>query len=308
MRKSKGLTRIDVAVALACIALVLAQAAVLNAGGRERSKREACLANLRMLTAAWQMYADDNAGKLVNGAAYSGNPCPTCPADPGNTCAATLPNDPAHLSSFQEQIDHGNELPWLGSYYVLTAPDCGKKCAIDSGALWKYIGDYNIYRCPVGNKNELVTYAIVDGVNGRREGRGTIPTGLWKKTIGQIRKSATQVVFVDEGRITPDSFAVTYGAGGWITPGNWFDGPDARHGDGTTVSLADGHTEYWKWCLETANYARLLESPSPPNWHYFPLGATPQPSDAAYQDLYKMTLGCWGQIGFSIAGHPPQID
>ena len=35
MKKQEGLTRIDVAIALACLALVLAQAAVLNAGGRE---------------------------------------------------------------------------------------------------------------------------------------------------------------------------------------------------------------------------------------------------------------------------------
>ena len=72
MRKQAGLTRIDVAVALACVALVLAQAGVINAGGRERSKREVCMANLRTLTAAWQVYADDNAGKIVNGGQYDG--------------------------------------------------------------------------------------------------------------------------------------------------------------------------------------------------------------------------------------------
>ena len=54
MRRQTGLTKVDVVVALACIALVLAQAGIINAGGRERSKREVCLANLRTLTAAWQ--------------------------------------------------------------------------------------------------------------------------------------------------------------------------------------------------------------------------------------------------------------
>jgi Tfp pilus assembly protein PilE len=67
MNANKGLTRIDVIIAVACIALVLAQASIINAGGRERAKREACLANLRMLTAAWNMYADDNANKIVCG-------------------------------------------------------------------------------------------------------------------------------------------------------------------------------------------------------------------------------------------------
>ena len=47
--------------------MFLAQAAVLNAGGRQLAKREVCLANLRTLAAAWQMYAQDNAGKFPVG-------------------------------------------------------------------------------------------------------------------------------------------------------------------------------------------------------------------------------------------------
>ena len=64
MRKQEGLSRIDAVIALACIALVFAQAAILNAGGRGLARREVCLANLRMLTQAWQMYANDNNGKI----------------------------------------------------------------------------------------------------------------------------------------------------------------------------------------------------------------------------------------------------
>ena len=76
--RESGFTRVDAAVALACIALVLAQAGMINAGGRERAKREVCLANLMSLTAAWQMYAQDNSGKLVNGGQPPSNiPAPT---------------------------------------------------------------------------------------------------------------------------------------------------------------------------------------------------------------------------------------
>jgi prepilin-type processing-associated H-X9-DG protein len=301
MNANKGLTRADAIIALACVALVLAQAAVLNAGGRERSKLEVCLANLRTLTAAWQMYADDNAGNLVNGSARGGNPCPTCPPGGSYSAAAMPPVNPGDT----EYQNHKNELAWIGSYNIATDSDCYGKCAVDTGALWKYVQDYNIYRCPVGKKGETITYSIVDGVNGRPDGRGTIPAGLWKKNLGQIKKSAKQLVFVDEGRIGADSFAVTYGPGGWRPSGDWFDGPDARHGDGTTVSLADGHAEYWKWCPETANYARQVDIGTTT---LFPLGATPPPPDAAYQDLYKMTLYCWGQIGFSVSGHPPKVE
>ena len=203
-----------------------------------------------------------------------------------------------------------NELPWIGSYNVTTDSDCGKQCAIDSGALWRFIKSYKLYHCPTGNKGETITYAIVDGVNGRQEGRGT-PGSLWKKTLGQIKKSASQVVFVDEGRITADSFAVMYNGTGtaWSTLGDWFDGPDSRHGDGTTVSMSDGHAEYWRWCLETAERGRAVESGTAKG--KFPHSATPQPSDAAFQDLYKMTIGCWGNLDASItnaAGHPSKVE
>jgi len=314
----EGFTLVELLVVIAIIALLMAVLLPALNRARTQAKRIVCLSGLKQLTLGWMTYASGNNDKLVNGSAYSGahSPCPTCPvpADPLNSCAASLPNNPANPSSTQEAADHKNELPWIGSYNILTAPDCGKKCAIDTGALWRYIQDYKLYHCPTGNKGETITYSIVDGANGRQEGRGnigtggTVPAGLWKKTLGQIRRSARQVVFVDEGRITADSFAVYYNGSWGNGPGNWFDGPDSRHGDGTTVSFADGHSEYWKWCLETANYGRLVEAGTPPG--PFPRGATPQPPDAAFQDLYRMTIGCWGQIDPIVitAGHPPRVE
>jgi len=278
------------------------------AKARTQAKRIVCLSGLKQLTLGWMNYASANNDKLVNGAPESPfAACSGCPT--GELCGATVPTTASDLY-------HVNELPWIGSYNIATTSDCGKKCAIDSGALWRFIKDYKLYHCPTGMKGETITYSIVDGVNGRPDGRATtvVPAGPWKKNLGQIRRSASQVVFVDEGRITADSFAVTYATGSWSTLGNWFDGPDARHGNGTTVSMADGHAEYWLWCLETANYARLVEAPVPPTWD-FPLGplptGMPAAPDAAFQDLYKMTIGCWGRVDSSITaatGHPSKVE
>jgi prepilin-type N-terminal cleavage/methylation domain-containing protein/prepilin-type processing-associated H-X9-DG protein len=301
-----GFTLVELLVVIAIIALLMAVLLPALNKARVQAKRIVCLSGLKQLTLGWMTYADGNNDKLVNGSTVSpGAPCSECV---GQLCGAIVP------TTGQEGYDHGKDLPWIGSYNIATATDCAKKCAIDSGALWKYIRDYKLYHCPTGMKGETVTYSIVDGVNGRREGRGTgaypnpVPADAWKKTLGQVRKSAKQLVFVDEGRITADSFAVTY-LSNWGTAGNWFDGPDARHGDGTTLSFADGHAEYWKWCLETANYGRLVESSLPNAAPYdFPLNAPTPASDAAFQDLYKMTLGCWGKIAFTIPGHPPKIE
>jgi prepilin-type N-terminal cleavage/methylation domain-containing protein/prepilin-type processing-associated H-X9-DG protein len=306
-RSEVGFTLVELLVVIAIIALLMAVLLPALNKARTQAKRVMCLSGLKQLTLGWMTYADGNNDKLVNGSPeIPFAACSSCST--GDLCGAMVP------TSSSDRY-HVKELPWIGSYDIRIASDCAKKCAIDSGALWKYIRDYKVYHCPTGMKNETITYSIVDGVNGRPDGRSggppsnPVPADVWKKTLGQIRKSAKQVVFVDEGRITADSFAVTYNTGGWSTPGNWFDGPDARHGDGTTVSLADGHAEYWKWCLETANYGRLVESSLPNAPPYdFPFSAPTAPSDAAFQDLYRMTLGCWGQIAFTISGHPPKVE
>jgi prepilin-type N-terminal cleavage/methylation domain-containing protein/prepilin-type processing-associated H-X9-DG protein len=296
----EGFTLVELLVVIAIIALLMAVLLPALNRARTQAKRIVCLSGLKQLTLGWMTYADGNNDKLVNGSARGGNSCSTCPS--GNNCAAALP--PVNPSDAEYQ-NHKNELPWIGSYNIATDSDCGKKCAIDSGALWRYIQDYKLYHCPTGMKGETITYAIVDGANGRKDGRGSVPAELWKKTLGQIKKSARQVVFVDEGRVTADSFAVTY-TSDWRTFGNWFDGPDSRHGDGTTVSFADGHAEYWKWCLETANRGRAVENGTATG--DFPLGANPQPPDAAYQDLFRMTLGCWGRISGPANGHIPRAE
>jgi len=279
MKKQTGLTKVDVAVALACVALVLGQAGIINAGGRERSKKEVCLANLRMLTAAWKVYADDNAGKIVNGAPMgTGDFCPGCPAGPEYMRKAKAPTDPAD--------DHYKEMPWIGPAYGATT-DCSKKCAIDTGALWKYVNDYNIYRCPVGNKGEMITYAMMDGMNGMPRS-GTKAAGVWMKNISQITKPASRFVFIDEGKVSPDSYGVYYNEGASAASEKWFDLPPVRHEAGACVSFADGHSAYHKW--------KAKETITIGSGGAYNVSPT---TCAGKNDLYWVQTGCWGKLGYT---------
>jgi prepilin-type processing-associated H-X9-DG protein len=296
MNANKGLTRVDVVIAAACVALVLAQAGVINAGGRERSKREVCLANLRTLTAAWQMYANDNAGKIVNGAPFnpSGSPpAGTCPAPPAGLSDQVKAIVPPISSAFYTM--HKDELSWIGPAWAFNGTnwysdrvqsECLQKVAINTGALWKYTGDYNIYRCPVGKKDAIVTYMIIDSMNGKYMWNYQIskthnPAYMMAKNLSEIKGASGRIVFIDEGTVTPDSYAVYSGSE------YWFDPPPVRHEGGVTVSFADGHSVYHKW--------KAKETIAKGSGDYYDF--KPATCDAK-NDLYWMQTGCWGELRY----------
>jgi len=264
--------------------LVFTNVQLIGSGARARAKRQVCLSNLRTLTAAWHIYADDNAGKIVNGAPRApGGPCLGC----SYNCAARLPSP----GSWDYDL-HQNELPWVGVGWGsmdISAPECCQKCAIDTGLLWKYLKEYDIYSCPAGMQGEWVTYAVIDSMNGQYYHRGydsTLLKSLVVKSKNQIVKPAKRVVFIDEGRQTPDSFAVFYDRP------EWFDTPPIRHGKGTTASYADGHSEYWKWkghATLTCGEEGGCRCPLP--W---------DSSCEDFQDLYRMQISCWGRIGYDL--------
>ena len=64
MKKTRGFTLIELLVVIAIIALLMAILMPALSRAREQGKRAVCLNNLKQLTLAWMMYADDHAGRL----------------------------------------------------------------------------------------------------------------------------------------------------------------------------------------------------------------------------------------------------
>jgi prepilin-type N-terminal cleavage/methylation domain-containing protein/prepilin-type processing-associated H-X9-DG protein len=280
--RSKGFTLIELLVVVAIIAVLMAILMPSLQRAREQGQRAACLNNLKQLQLAWITYADDYDDKIVNGEAEFGT---------AGTC--TTPTSGRHAY----------EKWWVGTdchsgfMQGEKHPDHIQLAAIRAGALFPYVPADKLYRCPTGVRGEMRTYTITDSMNGlRRDGTyrnvgGTEMgirvnrTVLWVKKRTEIIQPGpdARLVFLDEGRVTPDSYACHY------TQGRWWDPPHVRHGDGTNVAFADGHSAYWKW--EAAETKDVGKQPNPA--HQF----TPQTPEGI-EDLRKMQKGIWGRLGY----------
>jgi len=77
MSRRAGFTPIELPVVIAIIAILMAILIPTLHRAREQGQRATCLSNLKQLTAAWMMYADENDNKIAHG----------CTGKPGHTPA-----------------------------------------------------------------------------------------------------------------------------------------------------------------------------------------------------------------------------
>ena len=287
MKMQRAFTLIELLVVIAIIAVLMAILIPTLDRAREQGRRAVCLSNLKQLALAWNMYADENDDKIVNGeAAGSGN---------GQAPTPSL-----------SQNRHGGEKYWVGG-------DCGdfwndehlpreiQLNALRNGALYPYTKKETLYRCPTGVRGEMRTYSIGDSMNGiprdgthvnEKVGVKVGRTRLWikKRTEISVPGPSYRLVFLDEGRITPDSYATHY------VNQRWWDPPFVRHGDGTNVSFADGHAAYWKFkgkkTIETGKLAAVAGRTAS-DLHQM----TPE-SPEDIEDLHQMQKAIWGRLGY----------
>ena len=258
MRCKTKITKRDIIVGLGCLVFLLLNLGAFDERGRAQAKKMVCLTNVRKLADAWLLFAKDNDDILVNGAIGFSN--------------QNMPWG-----------DHTGEVAWVSSFSSWNTEFALR--GISDGALWPYLKDFNIYRCPAALTGEMLTYSVMFSMNAVCHPE-VQRAGVHVKKLTEIQNPEQRLVFIDEGRLTPDAFAV------YFRREQWWDGPPIRHSDGTTVSFADGHSEHWKWKgTDTVRYGWETENSGSRQ-------RVPE-TEPGFQDLYRMQKGCWGTLGYS---------
>ncbi len=220
----------DATVIVLCLAWILLCSGSVGSHGPRFSKRAVCLANMKRLTHAWILCAQDNGGDIPGGIPGSGT------------------------------------RPWIGG-----------QGRIENGSLWPYCRDDSLYQCPNGKRGEAVTYAVVNAMDG---------TGAIRK-LSDVPESTSsrRMVFIDTGRAMSTSFEVYY------DEYRLWDSLPVRHEKGTCVSLADGHSEYWRW-----QDPRTVQSEAPPEH----AGPGPVVPSGYNQDIIRLQIAVWGELGYTL--------
>ena len=255
MYKRRGFTLIELLVVIAIIALLMSILMPALNRARELGRRTVCMGNLKQLALAWVMYADENRGDLVDGRAG---------ADNGAA--------PPVITGWVGKVNSGDEKR------VQIAN-------IKEGTLWEYAKNPKVFKCPAGQVKHMVTYAIVDAMNGAQQ-TDAVANQAWANNRGDLSKTNERIVFIDIGQVRGGSYKVYYHQGQWGDP------PPVRHRDGATVSYADAHSVYWKWkgLQDTIVYGRNGDKDVAPT------------SDEGWIDLELMQRAVYGKLGYT----PPQ--
>ena len=237
--REDGFTLVELLVVIAIIALLMAILLPALGRARELGKRAVCLNQLKQLGVGWYMYCDDNKEKVPSSevwfswnfpSGYYGGPQPAW-REWVHVFPHTMPMTQATQQNQSFPAGH---------------PDLAdKQHAISEGTLWKYIKDYKVYKCPVGDKGEEETYNMSQGLFEEQNSGGTTTSRapiIYLRS--EIKRTAERFVFLDLGYAGLGAFYLPYSATSATGTMNWCTLPPSRHGVGTTFVFADQHAEY----------------------------------------------------------------
>lgn len=211
-------TLLEMLVVIAIIALLITILIPALEKAQEQSMRLHCAANLKNLTIAWTLYADDNKGKLCSGDTEL---------------------------SIQDNC-------WVKEGPMIPGNDIGgTPQAIKEGALWDYIGQLENYRCKSDTSGLLRSYCISRAMNGATCTCQEDQVNPFRM-LSEITQISEKMVFVEaasrqkwiEGSFAPFRETEPNEPTWYVKPSRTI---TARHTKGFNASFADAHYEWFRY-------------------------------------------------------------
>ncbi len=231
----RGFTLIELLVVIAIIAILASLLLPALARAKESARTAVCIGNLKQMTLAWTMYADDNDDRLV-------------------------PNNPANHFRVQPGfVGYGPYKQWEGSWALgdirYGSPD-GTNVDYLIGprpdGLGAYLQTHRVFKCPSdrstttlgGRPHPRVRSYTMNGFMGTTFLARQTETYLKSSDLDTAQRRQV-AVFID----THEDFIWTclFAQGRDFTLRSWSSAPANRHNGGATLSFVDGHVERKKW-------------------------------------------------------------
>ncbi len=250
-QKPRAFTLIELLVVIAIIGILAALLLPSLNKSIEQGRTMVCLNNQKSLQLAWQLYADDENGKL-----------------PLNNYVGKLNES----GSNSEQIYEGDSWAPGDARYDATTEK------LEHSLLFPYLKRTSVFKCP----SDISTVKTITGEKLTKQRVRSVNMNIWlacdenieettkKKlsiyNIGNIilPKPSQFFVFIDthEDAIGDPTFGI-YPVG---EPRGeyWVDQPAQRHNKGANISFVDGHVEHWKWKAEK-KFISYKQAPSSMN-------------------------------------------